>query len=214
MNRNSTVDKMVAHMNDKYDDHFEYAAPFGGEPGATSKQIIVSSELYPEAQVWVQYYEQGDKEIFTDNYTSYKYEEQTRRLLEKLLMDAFHGNVALFYRIGSTGTVNQFTEQTTFEEYISDSKSKIGFQACVHLDVSDPDTDQLKKAWDEAIQSSGLVAFGTIYFTDNVETFNEVSRLSLKEFDLFNFDSFVQLRIGMDELSLFEYSEWSAGNDQ
>lgn len=214
MNRNSTVDKMVAYMNEKYDDHFEYSAPFGGEPGATSKQIIVSSEQYPEARIWVQYYERDGREVFTDNYISYKYEEQTRNLLEKLLADAFHGKVALFYKVGSKGTVNQSAEQTTFEEFISDSKAKIGFQACVLLETSESDTSQLKKEWEEAIKPSGLVAFGTIYFTDNVETFNEVSRLSLKEFDLFSFDSFARLRVGINESSLFDFSEWSAGNDQ
>lgn len=214
MNRNSTVDKMVAYMNDKYDDHFEYSAPFGGGPGATSKQIIVSSEKYPEARVWVQYYEQDGKETFTDNYVSYKYEEQTRDLLEKLLTEAFHGSATLFYKVGSKGTVNQFTEQTTFEEYISDIKAKIGFQACVLLDTSEPDTKLLKKAWEETIWPCGLAAFGTIYFTDNAETFNEVSHLSLKEFDLFNFDTFVRFQVGMIESSMFEYSEWSAGNDQ
>ncbi len=214
MNRDSTVEKMVSYMNEKYDDHFEYLSPFGGGPGATSKQIIVSSGQYPEARIWVQYYKQDNKEIFTDNYTSYKYEEQTRSLLEKLLKDAFHNNIALFYKVAIKGTVNQFTEQTTFEEYISDVKAQIGFQACVLLETSEVDTSLLKKAWEDAIKSSGLVAFGTIYFTKSAEAFDEVSRLSLKEFDLFNFDSFIQLRVGMGESSLFEYSEWSAGNDQ
>ena len=214
MNRDSTVEKMVSYMNEKYDDHFEYLSPFGGGPGATSKQIFVSSEQYPEAQIWVQYYKLDNKEIFTDNYVSYKYEEQTRGLLEKLLTDAFHNNIVLFYKVGIKGTVNQFAEQTTFEEYISDVKAKIGFQACVLLETSEIDTSLLKQAWEDAIKSSGLIAFGTIYFTDNVETFNEVSRLSVKEFDLFNFDSFIRLRVGLDELSLFEYSEWSAGNDR
>lgn len=202
MNRNSTVDKMVAYMNDKYDDHFEYSAPFGGGPGATSKQIIVSSEQFPEAQIWVQYFERDGKEIFTDNYISYKYEEQTRNLLEDLLTEAFHSNVALFYNVGSKGTVNQFTEQTTFEEYISDIKAKIGFQACILLDVSELDTNLLKKEWEDTIRSCGLAAFGTIYFTDNVGEFNEVSDLTLEEFDFYNFDSFARLRIDMGESSL------------
>ena len=115
-NKESVVDKMVSYMNEKYDDHFEYSAPFGGGPDATSTHIIVSSEKYPEAEIWVEYYTKDSNEIFADNYVSYKYEEQTRNALQNLLEDVFDSEIKLRYGVGSKGSVNDFTNNTSFKQ--------------------------------------------------------------------------------------------------
>lgn len=209
MNRNSTVDKMVAYMNNKYDDHFEYSAPFGGGPGATSKQIIVSSEQYPEARVWVQYYEQDGQEVFTDNYIDYKYEEQTRVFLQDLLEQVFQSRVVLRYDIGTSGTVNDFNDGTTFETYISDIRSDIGFQACVLLERDDFSTLEFEKKLKEAIKSTGLIAFGTIYFTEDAEIYAQFLGLSQKTRAQLD-----RLRLDMDGPNSFRSVEWRLSNEQ
>lgn len=214
MNRNPTVEEMVAYMNEKYDDHFEYAAPFGGGPGAVSKQIIVTSEKFPEAQIWVQRDEKDGKEVFTDNYVSYKYEEQTRAFLRELLENAFHGKAAIFYGVGTRGTGGEFADDTTFEAYISNIFSDIGFQACVLIEDSGADIRSFEDDLKKEIQSSGLIAFGTVYFTTDPGRFREVSELSEKEFDLFDFDLFDQLYFDMNGPNSFRYFEWRMGNDR
>lgn len=209
MDRNSTVDKMVAYMNDKYDDHFEYAAPFGGGPGAGSKQIIVSSEQYPQARIWVQYYEQDGKEVFTDNYIDYKYEEQTRAFLQELLEQVFQARVVLRYDIGSKGTVNDFNDETTFEAYISDIRSDIGFQACVLLEEDGVRAQEYEQKLKEAIESAGLIAFGTIYFTVDPEIhchFLELPQKTRARLD--------RLRLDMDGPNSFRSFEWRLNDEQ
>ena len=207
MNRNSTADRMVAYMNEKYDDHFEYAAPFGGGPGAVSKQIIVTSEKFPKAQVWVECYEKDGREIFADNYVSYKYEEQTRAALYRLMEDAFHCEAAVFYGVGTKGTANDFTENTTFAEYSSSIQADIGFQACVLRKTSEDDADTLKSDLKKAVESAGLTVFGTIYFTDDPGSLDGFSKLPLKDLDLLD-----QIHFDMDGPNSFKQLEWRMGN--
>lgn len=200
-NKESVVDKMVAYMNKKYDDHFEYSAPFGGGPDSTSTQIIVTSEKYPEAEIWVEYYTKDSNEIFADNYVSYKYEEQTRELLQTLLNDVFHSNVKLQYGVGTKGTVNNFTDRTSFEEYASSPASRIGFRAFVMDDgmaISIAE-NELK----EAIENSGFVLSGLIFITDDATCFETAFDLSPKELS-----QVMQMQISMDAPLSFLMYEW------
>ena len=200
-NKESAVDKMVAYMNEKYDDHFEYSAPFGGGPDATSTQIIVTSEKYPKAQIWVEYYTKDGNEIFADNYVSYKYEEQTRELLQTLLNDVFRSDVKLQYGVGTKGTVNNFTDNTSFEEYASSSASRIGFRAFVMDDGSAISIaeNELK----EAIENSGFVLSGLIFITDNATRFETAFDLPPKELS-----QVMQMQISMDAPLSFLMYEW------
>ena len=179
MKKTSVVDMMIDYMNEKYDDHFEYAEPFGGKPGDKTKQILVKSEKYPDAKIWVEHYSQNGDDAFADNYVSYKYENQTREALQSLLMNVFGSEVKVSYTVGLRGLRNNFTDNTSFEQYITDPASMIVFRAFV-LDngsaVSKGDND-LKKAIDE----SGFVLFGTVYVTDNRDYYDEAFDLSYIE---------------------------------
>lgn len=201
MNKESVVDKMVAYMNEKYDDHFGYSAPFGGGPDATSTQIIVRSEKYPNAQIWVEYYTEDGKEIFADNYVSYKYEEQTRNTLQVLLKDVFHNDIKLRYSVGTKGTINSFTNDTSFEEYVSNPASYIGFRAFVLDDGSciSLAENELKSAIDE----SGMIISGLIFITDDAAFFEKAFDLPSKDLSQIN-----QLQISMDAPRSFLMYEW------
>ncbi len=206
MNRNSTIDKMVDYMNEKYDDHFEYSAPFGGGPGATSKQIIVSSEKYPKARVWVQRKEQNGKEEFTDNYVSFKYEEHIRSFLQELLENTFDGTVTVLYSVPSKGSDNNFSEQTTFEEYLANSR--IGFRAMVLL-PSELDLKSLENSLKESVKPIELTTFGSIYFTDSEQVFEKAFDQPQRDLGSLN-----QLQFSMDEPGLISSLEWRPHNNE
>lgn len=206
MSRNSTVDKMVAYMNEKYDDHFEYSAPFGGGPGATSVQITVSSERFPNAKIWVQYYEIDGKEIYADNYISYKYEEPTRSFLQAVLESVFHADVKVLYSVGSKGTIADFSEETSFEEYISSIEADIGFRAFVFKEISQDDFYNLENNLKRELRSNSLMTFGSIYFTTNEIFYENCYKLSQKELD-----TLYSLQFDMLTLDTYRYFDWRAG---
>ncbi len=201
MSNESYVDKMVAYMNEKYDDTFEYSAPYGGGPGATSTQIVVKSEKYPDAQIWVEYYTEDGKDIFADNYVSYKYEEQTRDVLQKLLTDVFQSDVKLRYTVGTKGVLNNFTDNTTFDEYASDSASRIGFRAFI-FDTGSA-TSNAESKLKEALEESGYVLSGLVFITDDKAAFEKAFSLPAKELS-----NIAQMQISMDAPHSFLMYEW------
>ena len=201
--KRSSKDKMLDYMDLKYDDHFEYVAPFGGGPGATSKQILVKSEKFPDAQIWVQYSEQDGREIFFDNYNDYRYESLVRERLLSLLQDAFHSDVELAYSVGMKGSANNFNQNTTIEDYLQ--SKRIGFQAFVlvrdRIDESEM-TNNLKRA----IEDSGMTVYGSIYFTDDASVFEQAFDLPHKDLNRME-----QLQFSMDTLGSFHRLEWISG---
>lgn len=202
MSKESTTEKMVAHMNDKYDDHFEFSAPFGGGPGAATKQIIVKSELFPDAQIWVEYYVQDGKDVFVDNYLDYKFEQQTRDVLQELLEDVFDGGVILSYNVGTAVTPNTFSDATTFKEYSSSPESNIGFNAVVsqNQEISD---EFIESRILKVLMDSGVIASGSIYFSINESTFKPLSKLNFEERH-----SMRRFSFGMSSLDSFDFYEW------
>lgn len=200
-NKESVVDKMVAYMNEKYDDHFEYSAPFGGGPDATSTQIIVTSEKCPEAEIWVEYYTRDSNEIFADNYVSYKYEEQTRNALQNLLEDVFDSEIKLRYGVGSKGSVNDFTNNTSFNEFISNPASYVRFSAFVFDNGTG--ISIAEKELKQAIEDSGFVISGLLYITSDEMEFEKAFELSDAELSKIS-----KMQVIMDAPCSFLTYEW------
>lgn len=203
MRTESNADKMVAYMNEKYDDRFEYAAPFGGGPGATSTQITVKSEKFPDAEIWVEYYTENGKDVFADNYVDYKFEVETRDLLQKMLEEAFECDVILGFGVGTKGTRNSFTDETTFEDYIGSVDAYIGFNAVVRYGSEIENKDQIEERFLSVLDSYGIIANGSVYFAQTDETFKAFDTLSAAQQD-----SLKCLSFNMSGSGRFSSCEW------
>jgi len=203
MKNESTVDKMVDYMNTKYSDHFEYYAPFGGGPGLTSNEIIVKSEKFPDAEIVVAYYVQDGEDVFIDQYIDYKYEQQTRELLQKLLEEAFECDVFLSFGVGGTGAKNNFTDTTTFKEYISSKESYLGFNAIVLKDAKDIDSDIIESRLLAALTEHDIVIGGSVYFANDEATFKPLEELASKDRR-----SLKCLDFSISNSQKFDYCEW------
>ena len=203
MTNQSYKEKMLAYMNAKYDDIFEYYAPFGGGAGATSTQIIVKSEKLPEAQIWVEYFTSDGKEVFADNYVEYKYEAQAYNMLKSLLEGVFECEVFLSFGVGSRGSVNDFTGRTTFEEYIASPEAHLGFNAVVSTGrtaLEDADVEKLLAA---AFIGAGMVADGDIYFAVDDDTCEALEKLTRDQRH-----SMRRLIYTMSSLTGFDSCQW------
>jgi hypothetical protein len=203
MKNEPTIDKMVEYMNSKYSDHFEYSTPFGGGPGAISTQIIVKSEEYPDAKVWVEHYKQDDKDYFADNYVDYKYEQQTREILQKLLEGIYKCDVKLNFNIGTKGTRNSFTADTTFDEYIANPNSRIGFRAFVSNEYGQINKERVEEEMRSAITNTNIIIFGSIYFANEASQYESAFDLSFKVLD-----TLTSLQFDMESLGSFARFEW------
>ena len=168
---NGYQNKMVDMMNKKYpDDRFKYYGPFGGGAGADSKTIVVNSEKYPDQRIYVRYYNKDGNEVYTDNYMSIVYEDQTRKKISGIL-DGLSKTFRLFYDTDDYACPNS-DGPISFEEYIADKKSNIGFTAIVI--ASDINRAEIEKLLRDGFENGRICCYGTVYF-DNSVSENELN---------------------------------------
>ena len=199
-NKESVVDKMVAYMNEKYDDHFEYSAPFGGGTGGTASQIMVTSEKFPDADIIVTYSPNSDK--YSDNYVNYKYEQATFELLEEILGNVLKVDFLLTYK-ASLLTSSDFTDETTFETYISQIGSYIQFVAIVDKDYQIENQDAFLDKFEAEFAKHDILAQGRIYFAQTASQFAEFARL-----DSDALDDMPRLYFTMTTTGQFNSAQW------
>lgn len=169
MNRNSNIqNKMISYINEKYDDSFEFLAPYGGGIGAKNKQILVKSNKMPSAQIWVACYEDGE---FSDNYVDYKYEELTREYLKEYLSQIFDCDVKIQYSVSLKGSRNAFDDNTSFEEYIVSDESNITINVVVSEEFNKE--DEIINILKDKVCNDNIIRLADIYFAANQSQYNE-----------------------------------------
>ena len=199
-NKVSAVDKMVAYMNEKYDDHFEYSAPFGGRTGGTAIQIMVVSEKFPDADIIVTYSPNLDK--YSDNYTNYKYEQVTFEILKEILSNVLETEFLLTYK-ASLLPSSDFSDETTVETYISQIGSYIQFVAIVDKDYQIEDKDVFLDKLEAELEKHSILAQGRIYFAQTASQFTEFEKL-----DSDALDAMPRLYFTMTTTGQFNSAQW------
>ena len=162
---NNYIDRMVNHLNEKYDDKFEYSSEFGGGAGANYKKILCSSKNYPDEEVCVFLeIDENGNEIIEDNYLSVKYKEQVVELIDQILTDNFGVEYKMYYEVDKYGFPKNSTNNTTFEEYISDPASCIGFVAIISSEYEVDRKVVEDTLREELLENSFCCRCATIYF--------------------------------------------------
>ena len=170
--------KIIRHLNRKYDDKFEYYEPFGGELGAKSEQMIVKSKKYPDYEIWAEYFKSGDVDVFRDNYVDCVYREKMEKYLENKMIECFESPVIIVYDIGSQGTGNNWEKLVSFEEYLT---GKYYFQAVVYAKNSNMTREMIEKNMENAFINEKINISGRIYFAEKEEQFKSTIKLLLIE---------------------------------
>lgn len=168
-------DRMLAHINEKYDDNFTYKGSFGGGAGVESKQILCSSEKYPGEDVLVMLYtDENGKECIVDNYVGIKYKQETIDLLGEVLAEVFDENYKLFYENSLQAYTKGATNEMTFSEYIAEASSGIGFTAIVSNEYT-VDQSEVERRIEKALVERGInCGLSTIYFDNGSGAYEKV----------------------------------------
>lgn len=169
---NSFETKMVQYMNDKYtDDTFTYKDATGGGAGADAKTIIVSSEKYPDQNIYVRYMPDTTPE-YTDNYLSVIYAAQTKALITDVLDQVLDCDYLLIYAVSRYACPNA-DGMLSFADYVGASASCIGFTVVAKEMVADK--AQFEADLEKAIVDAGLCCSATIYFDNGSGAFDTLT---------------------------------------
>ncbi len=176
----SVVEKMVSYMNGKYDDTFEYSAPFGGGASAKSKQINVKSQKMPDCDIWVEYSYETMK--YEDNYIDYLYKTQVENYLKSNIEEVFTGDIKVARNIPTAGVYADYAPNTSFEEYINTSEQRIFFTV-VACGYSDDKKDIIEKQISDTVEKYDAVFLGNVYFVDKANDIEGFLEKTTKEKD-------------------------------
>jgi hypothetical protein len=199
--KQSSADKMMEYINSKYDDHFTYKARSG--VGTGIPEILVNSEKYPEADIWVQVLNKEGKDIFTDNYVYYKYEAQTRALIAETIKNALDSEVRTNYSIETKCPRNTFGEQTTLEEFASSEDVHLTFIATVAPGYVIQDEDALAQIITDIFQGKINITRGMVFFARDEGEYDRGPALTLSEEGGMRYFDF-----RMNDVHTLRFAEW------
>ena len=173
-----STDGMINYMENKYNDEFEYVDSFGGADDNTNKNIIIKSKKYPDNEISVSIFDVEGKTHITENYTQFRFKDETEKYLTSMMNTLFGSDVIVTYNISSGGTANSFTEKTSFEEFISDSASGIFFRVVVGPSFSTQDMQTVADAVRRTAEESPAIMCVEIYFASSEDLFRPCSELA------------------------------------
>lgn len=212
MGKKDITKEVLEHMQNKYDDTFEYAAPFGGGMGNVTTQMLLTSEKYPGKTIWIECYVDEDDNInIVDNYLSIKYEQQTAELINEIIDKTTDKDFAVFYDLPLQAFTKGASKETTFEEYISQPSSDICFIAIVDAQ-GEIDRDAFEQELEKNIVESGLCCrIGDVFF-DSSGNYNSITIENLESYiikDLYDYS----FTFCMADNESIDYKEWNNPED-
>lgn len=199
------IEAMVSYINEKYtDDTFEYVSMSGGHLGSNTTKIIVKSEKYPDKKIRVICSEVDGNKCYSDTYLNVKFEEETYKFIHDALATEYGDNIYLKYIPDDTGSFENGSCSTTFEEYISDPTTCIYFSAAVADTADDEEStlDRIKLIFAEAVFSAH------IYFIDTDDS------LAVKATEIIENNGYIKrLYIIKSNADRYSKAEWKDGGN-
>lgn len=182
-NNNSPQNEIVDYMEKKYKDNFTYIDSFGGNNLTTN--ALLRSEKFPEYKITSsRIVEENGKVYYSDNYIQYKYKEETKKYLYDMLKKIFDSQFYLTYEIGTLGTINDFNDKTSFDNFIKSKNNNLMFTVVVSSDFVFEESNLLNELKSK-IEISGIQFKNfTIYFStndDNYKQFDELSSVEIEQ---------------------------------
>lgn len=161
-------EKMIDYMKNKYNDSFVYVNSFDGGLDKNQKDIILTSEKV-SGEIYVGYKCENGIETYSDNYTQLRFQKETKGVVEALLTQAIDNDILVTYRIRRSN--NNFSDSTTFEEFLSSDVSAVCFYAVVSPEYTIGDLEQLTKTLNEKFSEKFSDCSVNIYFASSEEDF-------------------------------------------
>lgn len=211
MKISSIRDELVAYMQDKYGDvygdTFSFKEVTGSHFGKPIREIVVSSERYPEAYIVAKYEKKDDGEVFSDNYMAVVYEEEVRSAIEEVV-ESVYGKCKVFYSPLRTALPAEMGAETTAEEFMGKIESEI--RTVIFVETRDgEDRDELLETLRRALKEKGLLLRGSFLRYVNSESLDKVKENDYQTDNKRNIIIDWNCNFSLDREYEFLYADWS-----
>ena len=167
--RKDVTPDILAYMGDKYNDSFAYKDTFGGGVDKKDLQMLLSSEKYPDEDVWISYYEVDGQPVIEDNYLCVKFKQNTTDTLADIVKEVISDEFVVYYAVRPLVHTVGSSGDMSFEEFINEPTSHITFRVAVNSgNIDEIYKENVKTKLEEKLKEYGLCArIGTLYFYEN-----------------------------------------------
>ncbi len=179
--KDTTTGKMISYMEKKYDDEFTYIDVFGGGMGSDSKNILLRSGKYPEYDITVSRSEKNGEVSWSDNYTEYRFFDETAEYAGNLFREVFGDAIMVSYGVSSLGSENNFSADTTFEQFLRSDSTNFDVKVIVSDEYIISDKDELSEKAKDLMLSQGISFSANIYFPENPEEYVTFEDMSISQ---------------------------------
>jgi len=173
--RKSLNDRMVAYMNERYDDTFTFEILLN--IGRETRKISVLSKKFPEDKIRVLYWKTDEGEFFNDDYHHFLFKQQTITKLNEVLTEAFEHDFKMFYNSNIYVGIITMPADITFKEYIANKSSQINFNAVLAPGYDFSDQDAVVNKLRNTLTSHNIkILSASIIFSDDEDEYESLDR--------------------------------------
>lgn len=170
-----TVDEILRYMNEKYGEEFTYIEPVDvNQPTASSFAVFVTTGRFENEKIFVECVlnTADQSKTYTDNYHSYLYKEETRKLLTDLTVSIYPDAKVRYAIEKKSSSSDDSVGILSFEDYLSRSSSSISYMIMLS---PDHDTSTYKEEFEmlfEKFKENGVVCRVTIAYAEDANQYD------------------------------------------
>jgi hypothetical protein len=150
-------DVALSYMEQKYNEKFEYSAPYGNSMTGTH-QLLVQCAGYPGENILVRIenYKHEEERVFLDNYLAVKYRKDTTAFLLSCANQVF-GESTVFYDVANQGLSPDLPVSATLNEFLADTRVPLNIM--IEVKVSNFTSESQAQ-----LVAERIAAYGTYYY--------------------------------------------------
>lgn len=168
---------LLAHLQNKYGEIFEYVEPYLGTFGNSMKRILVVNELYPDEHIVVGGLLDDDGNVtgIQDNYMAVRLKKELIGTVLEIARHVYGEQVIIDYRVSDMLLPDTFDRDTHFAEYTSSTESSLNIGIIIGstADVKKKETDAGRLR--ELLEENMIVTRGVIIYCKDINTYETLS---------------------------------------
>lgn len=208
MKKENKKGKMLAYMQQKYGENFDFVESYAGQAGKEYTMILAASRSHPKRRALVRLSERGGRRYFEDNYLSYLLKEELEVKIGSLAKECF-GECKVYYKIPGFVFPAWFKADMKADEFLKN------IYAMPQFYIYPVNSSGSREEWEEKIQKFRCLNAdlhykirGTVSLAKTKEDFELVTADNFAESDYLGYEALAELIFSMDEKGNFRYLRW------
>lgn len=208
MGKDNEKRKMLAYMQQKYGESFNFVESYAGQAGKEYTMILAVSRNHPKRRTLVRLSERGGRRYFEDNYLSYLLKEDLEAKIGNLARECF-GECKVYYKIPGFVFPAWFKADMKADEFLKNTFAMPQFY------IYPANSFGSREEWEEKVrkfrQMNADLHYkirGTVSLAESKEDFALITADNFAGSGYSDYEALAELVFSLDENGNFRYMRW------